>query len=130
MSEDLFGGAVDDKPVTTKPAKVVNNMETVKTVIERACSERPYMLVGPTGQPHRLADDGLVKPCIFWEAEAIHQLVRQKLITVGGYHTYQTRYGSKSGQSLLVPKSTRDMLRRWQALVPLSSKENPTRRSA
>jgi hypothetical protein len=130
MSEDLFGTEIEDKPATKKP-KAVNNLDVVQTVIDRAYSERPYMLIGPTGQPHRMGDHGLVKPLIFWEAEALHQLIRQKLLTVGGNHTYDTRYGAKAGQSVLVPKSTRDMLSRWRALKPLHSNEKATtRRSA
>ena len=126
---DLFGAPVESKPTAPK-VKTVNNLDTVQTVIDRACSERPYMLVGPTGQPHRMGDNGVVKPLIYWEAEALHQLIRQKLLTVGGNHTYDTRYGAKSGQSVLVPKSTRDMLSRWRALKPLHSNRNTTRRSA
>jgi hypothetical protein len=129
MSEDLFGTEIEDKPATKK-AKAVNNLETVQTVIERACSERPYMLIGLTGQPHRMGDNGIVKPLIYWEAEALHQLIRQKLLTVGGNHTYETRYGAKTGQAVLVPKKTRDMLSRWRALKPLPSKGNQIQRSA
>ncbi|MFC0539863.1 hypothetical protein [Kutzneria chonburiensis] len=129
MSEDLFGTEVEDKPAATKP-KTTNNMDTVQTVIERACSERPYMLIGPTGQPHRMGDNKVVKPLIFWEAEALHQLISQKLLTVGGNHTYDTRYGPKNGQAVLVPRKTRDMLNRWQALKPLHSNGNANRRSA
>jgi hypothetical protein len=129
MSEDLFGTEVEEKSKTTKP-KTTNNLNTVQTVIERACSERPYMLIGLTGQPHRMGDNKIVKPLIFWEAEALHQLIRQKLLTVGGNHTYETRYGAKTGQSVLVPKSTRDMLNRWRALKPMHSNGNANRRSA
>jgi len=129
MSQDLFGTEVEDKPAAEKP-RTTNNLDVVQTVIDRACSERPYMLIGLTGQPHRMGDNKIVKPLIFWEAEALHQLIRQKLLTVGGNHTYETRYGAKSGQSVLVPRSTRDMLNRWRALKPLHSNGNATRRSA
>jgi hypothetical protein len=129
MSEDLFGNPIEDKPAEKK-AKAVNNLEIVQTVIERACSERPYMLIGLTGQPHRMGDNGLAKPLIFWEAEALHQLIRQKLLTVGGNHTYETRYGAKTGQAVLVPRKTRDMLNRWRALKPLHGNTTTTKRSA
>jgi hypothetical protein len=130
MSEDLFGNEIEDAPQPTKKPTAVPDMEIVKTVLERARSERPYMLIGPTGHVHRLGENNLVKPCIFWEAAAVHHLIGQKLLTVGGYHTYETRHGSKSGQSIFVPKATRDMLNRWRALKPLHSNGNSTRRSA
>ncbi|GAA3437008.1 hypothetical protein [Kutzneria kofuensis] len=129
-NSDLFGNKVAETSSPAKKSKTVNNMETIKTVIDRAWSERPYVLVGPTGQPHRVSDDGTVKPCIYWEADAIHQLIQQKVLVVGGRRSYQTRHGVKSGQSVLVPKSTRDMLSRWKSLKPLSSNGNTTRRSA
>jgi hypothetical protein len=129
MSEDLFGNTVEDAPQPPKkPA--APDMEIVKTVLERARSERPYMLIGPTGHVHRMAENNIAKPCIFWEAAAVHHLIGQKLITVGGYHNYETRHGSKSGRSVLVPKATRDMLNRWSHLKPLPSNGNRTRRSA
>ncbi|MEV6604898.1 hypothetical protein [Kutzneria sp. NPDC051319] len=130
MSEDLFGNTIEDTSTAKKPPKVVNNMETIKKVLEYAISSRPYVLIGPTGQPHRLGEDGIVRPLIFWEADALHQLITKKLVTVGGNHRFQTRYGEKTGQSVLVPRNTRIMLSRWNALKPLPSNGNATRRSA
>lgn len=130
MSEDLFGNTVEETAPAANEPKAVPDLEIVKTVLERARSERPYMLIGPTGHVHRMDENNIVKPCIFWEAAAVHHLIGQKLITVGGYHSYETRHGSKSGQSILVPKATRDMLNRWSHLKPLPSNGTRTRRSA
>lgn len=127
MSEDLFGADVDDtKPTAEKKPRTVNNMETIKRVLEYAISTQPYVLIGMTGQPHRLGEDKVARPLIFWEADALHQLITQKLVTVGGNHTYLTRHGERVGQSILVPRNTRAMLGRWNSLKPLPDNGNTT----
>ena len=122
VSEDLFGNTVEEPRPARKVGKAGNDMDTVIKVLERAMSDTGYVLVGPTGQPHRVQPDKRVTPCIYWEASAVHDLIRSSLLKTGGRHWMDTRYGRKPCQSVLVPQSTRHTVSRWKALQPLQGK--------
>ncbi|GAA3436636.1 hypothetical protein [Kutzneria kofuensis] len=124
MSEDLFGNELPAQPAPAPAPKVKpgNNMDTVIKVLERAMGDDGYVLVGPTGQPHRLREDKRLTPCIFWEAAVVHDLIRSSLLKVGAQKWMDTRHGRKPCQSVLVPRATRNQLVRWKALKPLHGK--------
>jgi hypothetical protein len=125
MSEDLFGNELPEQSAATPAPKVKpgNNMATVIKVLERAMSDDGYVLVGSTGQPHRVYTDDAknkrVTPCIYWEAAVVHDLIHSSLLKTGGRHWLDTRRGRKACQSILVPRSTRQTVARWKAYKPL-----------
>jgi hypothetical protein len=124
VSEDLFGNELPEQPKPTPAAKVKpgNNMDTVVKVLERAMGDDGYVLVGATGQPHRLREDKRLTPCIFWEAAVVHELIHSSLLKVGAQKWMDTRHWRKPCQSVLVPRSTRQQVARWKALKPLQEK--------
>jgi hypothetical protein len=130
MSEDLFGGTVSDgTPSKTEWVREVNDMNTIIAVLTRACDkDAGYALVGPTRRVHRCGPpyqkaDREATQAIYWEADTVHQLLRQGVLTEGGRHPYVTRQGTRMGCAVLVPKSTRVQLLRWTALKPLPGKK-------
>jgi hypothetical protein len=136
MSEDLFGNTVpDESPAPTVKVREVNDMNTIIAVVTRASDkDAGYALLGPTrrvhrcGPPHQRADREATQ-AIFWEADTVHQLLRQGLLREGaGRHTYATRQGTQTGCAVLVPKSTTAQLARWKALTPLLPGKHTTRK--
>jgi hypothetical protein len=124
VSEDLFGNELPDQPAPAAAPKVKpgNNMDTVIKVLDRAMGDGGYVLVGTTGQPHRVGENKRLTPCIYWETAVIHDLIRSSMLTVGAQKWMDTRHGRKPCQSILVPRTTRLKVTRWKALKPLHSK--------
>jgi len=133
MDVDLFGNTVTATPAPAEKLRrprITNDTDLVITIVERAMSSLGYVLIGPTGQVHRKHGPHQAKKCIWWEADAVHQLLTRKWLTVGGYHLYQVGATRKAGQSVLVPKHIRLKVQRWKFLVRPSMWDMTTEESS
>ena len=104
---------------------VTNNITLIREII-RLAVEPGFVLIGPaervfTHHPDKRARHRppVVTPAVRYQADAVAQLLDAGHLTLGGSHT--VRYGDRIGPaiSVLVPKATRNMVNRWDHLVPL-----------
>lgn len=118
---DLFGNPVQ---LSTQPRKirpVTNDMDLIERVLHVA-SQDGYAVVGTAERVYRVGTSDRtgtteVIRVSQEEANAVHQLIDNKDLVVGGQHRY--RYGNFRegyGRSVLVPRGTREKVARWAAL--------------
>lgn len=116
---DLFGNPVAPLAPRKEPRQVTNDMELIEHVLRQATSP-DFVLVGEFRQDVyvRTTGDEVERVAEHVDA-AVHQLIEARWLEVGG--THQVRYGRYTGpaRSVLVPRKSRDALRRWAALVTL-----------
>lgn len=119
-----FGGAASAAPVERQPCRVTNDIGLVEEVLEVACSDFKvacsdfsYVLVGMAEQVYRKVDRERIEPVPVDIEHAVHQLLSAKWLTVGGCHYYRCGRFDGPASSVLVPKTTRDTLRRWGAVA-------------
>jgi hypothetical protein len=123
---DMFGGP--DAPVQGPviETSATNDLDLIESVI-RVARETGYVVMGPGEQVyHRDFDGGLldgIELAPGYEAEAVHQLIRRGLLTIGGGHTVSHEGHSCRADAVLVPRKTRDMAGRWRAYVPINGKK-------
>ncbi|MGO1057047.1 hypothetical protein [Crossiella sp. CA198] len=125
MSElDLFGNPVQENPAPaqTRPGRpVLNDMDAVTAVLERASSDRRYLLVGLAERVYRLADPTdkeRVQPVTHWEADTVHQLLKSRHLTIGGgRHEVVSGAMRTTATAVLVPRATRNQLIHWKTLA-------------
>lgn len=109
-------------PDSPPARRVTNDVELVADVI-RAAANRGYVLIGPARQVFAWVDEktkgGLVERVPAYEADTVHQLLDSRQLKVGG--TQIVRYRGREGpaNSVLVPRSSRAMVTRWDAYRPL-----------
>lgn len=122
MSTDLFGNEVEATPaVPASSAPAVNNLRVVTDVLNRAVSESGYVVAGPSRRVYRRVDKETMKQVPGWELNAVLQLIDRGQLSIGGTHVLRCGAVRRSVNSVLVPKSTRLMLSRWNALKPLEN---------
>jgi hypothetical protein len=119
---DLFGNPIPDTVAPkVKQRPKTNDMDLVEQVLRIACNEG-YALIGPQERVYRVgprdAHGALevtgVPPA---ESDAVHQLLDNKDLSVGGQHLYRYRNAREGyGRSVLVPHKTRGMSARWTHL--------------
>ncbi|MBP2474007.1 hypothetical protein JOF53_002879 [Crossiella equi] len=123
---DLFGNPVETTPApeNTRPDKpALNDMDAVVAVLERAVSDRSYMLLGMSERVYRITgpkrpDRCLpVSPATAWEAETVHQLIKARYLNVGGRHPVVSGAITGYACSVLVPKATQQQLTHWKHLA-------------
>ncbi|MET7998491.1 hypothetical protein ABZU76_47240 [Amycolatopsis sp. NPDC005232] len=121
---DLFGNPLAE-PASTTPARMpVNDMNLIEKVL-RIAENVGYVLVGPSERVYRLYARLAIETTPADEAHAVHQLLDAKWLTKGGGHFY-TCYGhSGPGNSVLVPRATKNKARQWRALAarPTTARE-------
>lgn len=90
-------------------------MDLIQRVI-RTASISGFVLVGGNERVYQRTTDNHVEQVSTDVDDAVHQLIKRKWLHVGG--THHVRYGRYQGpaRSVLVPKKSRDMVHRWQAL--------------
>jgi hypothetical protein len=119
---DLFGNPVQPavEPAVKQRPKT-NDVGLVEQVLRVACNEG-YALLGPQERVYRVGPKDAhgasevsgVSPA---EADAVHQLIDNKDLSVGGQHQYRYRNAREGyGRSVLVPNKTRGMSARWTHL--------------
>ncbi|RAS62955.1 hypothetical protein C8D87_107103 [Lentzea atacamensis] len=131
MSADLFGNEVEPTAVpvvTARPA--VNDLRVVTEVLNRAVSESGYVVAGAARRVFRRVDKDKISRVPAWESNAVVQLVDNGQLTIGGSHLLRCGAVRQSVNSVLVPKSTRLMLSRWNALKPLNNSNSSEKKGA
>ncbi|MDT7723456.1 MAG: hypothetical protein QOI21_32 [Actinomycetota bacterium] len=119
---DLFGNPLDLPAQRDREPLPVNDMTLIEKVLQIA-ENTGYVLVGPAERVYHLFARNDIESAPIHEAEAVHQLLDAKWLTKGGTHFY-TCYGhSGSGNSVLVPRATKNKARHWRSLHPLTTRK-------
>lgn len=117
-------GAAEPVPVTPKAARrAVHDMDLLASVVKSAI-DPGYVLIGPAERVY-LRDptrDGAVDPVPVYEADAVVQLLSSGHLKVGGAHRVRTAGREGHANAVLVPRDTKLMVRRWDALAPLGGR--------
>lgn len=120
---DLFGNPVSNgtPPAAKKLPRTTNDMDLIERVLKVACNEG-YALVGTRERVCRVGGkDSNGTPEITGvtsnEADAVHQLIANKELHVGGQYLYRYRNARESyGRVVLVPRPTKQKSARLGAL--------------
>jgi hypothetical protein len=121
---DLFGTALPGATgsgTALAGRRSVNDMQLIERVLGVA-ETQGYALVGPADRVYRRGARGEIAPAPGYEAEAVHQLLAGKHLTRGGQHQFTCGPYSGIGESVLVPRRTKDLARRWRHYKPLQSR--------
>ena len=124
---DLFGNeltAADYAPVD-RPS--VNDMALIERVLQVA-ENTGYVLVGSVERVFHLVGNKTIEPAPVAEADAVHQLLESRWLTKGGTHVYTSGGHSGAGNSVLVPRATKDKARTWRALMAHPTTARQTRK--
>ncbi|MDX8146504.1 hypothetical protein SK854_30625 [Lentzea sp. BCCO 10_0061] len=131
MSTDLFGNEVEPAATSTVAARpAVNDLRTVTEVLNRAVSDCGYMVASTSRTVFRRVDKEKISRVPAWESNAVVQLVDNGQLTIGGTHLLRCGAVRQPVRSVLVPKPTRLMLSRWNALKPLGNSMSSEKKGA
>jgi hypothetical protein len=125
---DLFGN-----PVTTVPGSSgrgwgvdSNDIDLMHTIAGNAvrCG---YLLVGQPERVYARTDHhhGVARVPRY-EDDAVHQLLRRRWLTRGTHHRISCGAATLLGTAVLVPKTTREQITRWERLQRPSTWPTPT----
>jgi hypothetical protein len=124
---DVFGNSLPQvAEQKSKPRPRTNDMALIEQVLKVACNDG-YALVGPTERVYRTGAKDVTGAVELVgvpaeEANAVHQLIDAKDLTVGGQRRCRYRNHQEcSGRSVLVPTVTRGKSARWSNLHRPSS---------
>jgi hypothetical protein len=103
-------------PHGTKPAAVVNDMDLIESVLQRAL-EPGYVLTGPGERVwrRRTRRGEEIQPASSEEAAAVHQLLADRFLTRGGMRPVRNGRHAVHATSVLLTAAARTRLRRWRA---------------
>jgi hypothetical protein len=113
---DLFGNEVVQPAKSAPDRPPINDMDLVEAVLAVAASTG-YRLVGPGQKVYRCSEtrkDG-IEPVPSYEDVAVHQLIDARWLDVGGNHPCVYGRFEGYGQSILVPRRTKEAMARWRA---------------
>ncbi|MFF0149633.1 hypothetical protein ATK36_6344 [Amycolatopsis sulphurea] len=128
-SLDLFGSPLADSGARAPVRLPVNDMALIEKVLHIA-ENVGYVLVGPGERVYRLYARLAIEVAPRDESDAVHHLLDARWLTKGGTHFY-TCYGySGAGNSVLVPRATKDKARRWRVLAARPTTTGEQRRKA
>jgi hypothetical protein len=120
---DLFGRPVEQPPTAPPRRKRVvhNDMDLIERVLHVAQNDG-YAVIGMQERIYRVTGSHYgvleIEAVPVAESEAVHQLLDNGMLTVGGGHQYRYRNNREGpGNSVLVPHATRQKARRWRALT-------------
>lgn len=113
---DLFGNELTATVPVETGRPPVNDMNLIERVLQVA-ENTGYVLVGPAERVYRLVANKAIETAPLVEADAVHQLLDSKWLTKGGTHTYTCHGHAGPGNSVLVPKATKDKARKWRSLA-------------
>lgn len=119
---DLFGDPTDTPTRsgqrTQTRAAETNDIDLIHHIAGNA-TRGVYVLVGNSERVYARADgpdshDVVRVPR--YEEDAVHQLLRRRLLTLGGTHRVTCGAASLTATAVLTPKSTRSLVTRWEHL--------------
>jgi len=121
---DLFGNPTDTpttsetSTTTQTPVIETNDIDLIHHIAGNA-TRGLYLLVGTSERVYARADgpdshDVVRVPR--YEEDAVHQLLRRRLLTLGGTHHVTCGAASLTATAVLAPKSTRSLVTRWEHL--------------
>lgn len=113
---DLFGNEVETRDAGTDTAERVpiNDMELMQTVLQTAI--RSGFVLTSGGAVRRCEDDAHAAAVPNDVDRAVHQLIDTRWLEVGGVKGVQDGRHRTTARSVLVPRSSRQRLAKWQAL--------------
>lgn len=115
MTSDLFGQEVPEQPARQPNRPVINDMDLMEAVLAKAI-QTGYRLVGTQERVYRCTGrPGEIEPVPRPEEDAVHQLINQKYLEIGGTHFCTWRQYEGPARSVLVPKRTKQLAARWRA---------------
>lgn len=121
--QDLFGTALPGAGCASGAGpsgrRAVNDMELIERVLAVA-EGQGYALVGPADRVYRREAGGEIAPAPGYEGEAVHHLLAKRFLTRGGQHQFTCGPYAGTGESVLVPRRTKDLARRWRHYKPLN----------
>lgn len=109
------GGA--GAPSTTTTTET-NDLDLIHHVAGNAIRGM-YVLVGASERVYARANGPESNDVVRvprYEEDAVHQLIRRRLLTLGGAHSVTCGAASLNGTAVLAPRSTRSMVARWEHL--------------
>ncbi|MGA6165166.1 hypothetical protein [Amycolatopsis magusensis] len=126
---DLFGNKVTEPTAGVSERPPINDMELIEKVLQ-AAADTGYALVGPAERVFRLIAAKTIEAAPVAEAHAVHQLLDAKWLTKGGTHIYTCDGHSGPGNSVLVPRASREKARMWRALMARPTTDNQRRKAS
>ncbi|NKQ53319.1 hypothetical protein HFP15_10540 [Amycolatopsis sp. K13G38] len=118
---DLFGNTITAADQASG-RRITNDMSLVEKVLEVAELEG-YVLVGVAEKVYRKESKNQITATTADEAHMVHQLLDTNWLTKGGVHTYQCGGREGPGNSVLVPRKSKEKARQWRALAPIAGKD-------
>lgn len=120
---DLFGNQTGAPTTPTASgagasAAETNDVDLIRHIAGNA-SRGLYVLAGRSERVYARADgpeSTAVVRVPRYEEDAVNQLLRRRLLTLGGHHAVTCGAASLSGTAVLAPRSTRSMVARWEHL--------------
>lgn len=118
---DLLGGPDIPRPrkapeATDQPS--TDDLDLIIAVV-KACKDPGYVVIGPAERVYRRTDDGpnAIDKVPDYINGAVHQLIDQGLLTIGGQHLVEYHGRRGGANSVLVPRKTRDKVHHWESLA-------------
>src|SRR4051795_9721341 len=116
---DLFGHptAPVTIPAQRQPSRIESNDVDLMVTVAANATRCGYLLVGTAERVYARTDtDDHVARVPRFEEDAVHQLLRRRWLTLGATHHVTCGAAQLVGTAVLVPKSTRDRIARWERL--------------
>jgi hypothetical protein len=113
---DLFGNELTTPVPVETGRPPVNDMNLIEKVLQVA-ENTGYALVGPAERVYRIVANATIEAAHADETDAVHQLLDSKWLTKGGTHNYTCHGHAGPGNSVLVPRATKEKARKWRALA-------------
>ena len=116
---DLFGHPVTPPviPGRRPPSRIESNDVDLMVTVAANAVRCGYLLVGTAERVYARTDAAdRVARVPRYEEDAVHQLLRRRWLTLGATHHATCGAAQLVGTAVLVPKSTRDRIARWERL--------------
>ena len=115
---DLFGHptAAAVIPGQRPPSRIESNDVDLMVTVAANAVRCGYLLVGASERVYTRTSGDEVTRVPRIEEDAVHQLLRRRWLTLGATHHATCGAAQLVGTAVLVPKSTRDRIARWERL--------------
>ena len=116
---DLFGHPATSPaiPGQQAPSRIESNDIDLMVTVAANAVRCGYLLVGAAERVYARTDsDDRVARVPRYEEDAVHQLLRRRWLTLGATHPITCGAAHLIGTTVLVRKTTRDRIARWERL--------------